>query len=133
MARPQSPTPTPAELELLKLLWEHGPATGRELHERLATSGRERAYTSVMTLLNILVDKGTVTRERQGKSHRYAAKSAQQNVRRRVLRDVWNRLFEGSAEELVTHLLEATSPDAKELESIRDAIDSYRRKQKGTK
>ncbi|MBX3411382.1 MAG: BlaI/MecI/CopY family transcriptional regulator [Pirellulales bacterium] len=133
MARPQSPHPTPAELELLKLLWEHGPATGRELHERLTASGRERAYTSVMTLLNILVDKGAVTRERQGKSHRYAAKSAQQNVRRRVLRDVWDRLFEGSAEELVTHLLEATSPDAKEIESIREAIENYRRKQKGSK
>jgi len=117
----------------MKLLWEHGPATGRELHDRLAAAGRRRAYTSVMTLLNILVDKGAVTRERQGKSHRYAAKSVQQTVRRKVLRDVWDRLFEGSAEELVTHLLEATSPDAQELESIREAIESYRRKQKGSK
>lgn len=151
MARPRHPRPTPAELEILKILWTHGPLTVRETLERL-TSGASsadrderpgstddvatqrtedvaetpRAYTSVMSLMNVMAEKGQLTRKLEGRAYRYAPADEPSSVRSDFLRDVWSRVFGESTESLALQLLDVSAPTEEELEAIRSAIDAYR-------
>lgn len=127
MARPKHPHPTPAELETLNLIWEHGPLTVREVME--LTSKSSRGYTTVMSLMNVMYDKGLLTRKQEGRAFRYAAKAKQEMTLRKMLRDLLGRAFEGSSSALVSHLLECSSPDLEELKAIREAIESYERRE----
>ncbi len=127
MARPKHPHPTPAELETLNLIWEHGPLTVREVMD--LTRKNSRGYTTVMSLLNVMYEKGLLTRKQEGRAFRYAAKAKQEKTLRKMLRDLLGRAFEGSTSSLVTHLLECSSPDLDELKAIREAIESYERRE----
>ena len=75
MARPRNEHPTPAELEVLKILWSRGPATVREVRETLKGQRRRRAYTSVMSLLGVMTDKGLVKRKQHGRAFLYTART----------------------------------------------------------
>lgn len=123
MARPAEPHPTPAELEVLRILWERGPSTVREVLTALPT---ERAYTSVMSLLNVMTDKNLVTRTPEGRAFRYAATAAPDQTEGRILGTVLDRVFEGSASALVARLLEQSCPSDAELEEIRRLIENYK-------
>lgn len=125
MARPKQNIPTPSELEILELLWEHGPATVRQVLE-LLRARRPRAYTSVMSLMNIMADKGLVVREPHGRAFLYRPARPREKTLGRVVRDVLDRVFKGSADKLVAHVLDASRPSPEELEQIRRAIDAYR-------
>lgn len=130
MARPKTEHPTPAELEVLKILWERGPSTVREVMELLQeVHGRRRAYTSVMSLMNVMTDKGLVRRKPQGRAFLYAPRVRQEQTLGEMVGDLWQRAFEGSASTLVTHLLEEAHPTHEELAEIRKAINSYARGQ----
>jgi predicted transcriptional regulator len=128
MARPRHENPTPAELEVLHILWRTGPATVRDMMDELNRGrARARAYTTVMSLLNIMADKGLVRRRRKGRAFVYQAKVTREKTLRRIIGDVVDRAFEGSASALVANLLDQARPDREELEDIGRTIAEYRR------
>ncbi len=128
MPRPAHPHPTPGELEVLKILWDRGPSTVREVMEVLNQT-RRRAYTSVMSLLGVMTDKGLLAREPKGRAFQYRAKVGREKTLGQMVEDLLARAFEGSASTLVARLLEQANPSADELSEIRKAIDKYRRQQ----
>jgi BlaI family penicillinase repressor len=128
MARPKQEHPTPAELEVLKLLWDHGSGTVRDVMSALQTQGKRRAYTSVMSLLNVMADKGLLSRKASGRAFIYAARVSREKTLRQLVGDLVGRVFEGSANALVAHLLEQSSPTPAELDAIHDTIAAYQEK-----
>jgi BlaI family transcriptional regulator, penicillinase repressor len=130
MPRPRHEHPTPAELEVLKLLWDRGPSTVREVMEAL-NSRRRRAYTSVMSLLGVMTDKGLLKRRRKGRGYVYEARALRDKTLRQMLHDLLSRAFEGSAASLVAHLLDSASPSPQELAEIRQTIDQFRQERGG--
>jgi BlaI family transcriptional regulator, penicillinase repressor len=130
MARPKEEQPTAGELEVLKVLWDRGPSTVRDVMEVL-NAERPRAYTSVMSLMNVMADKGLLIREPQGRAFVYRPTDERERTRGRMVGDLLGRVFDGSARELVAHLLDETRPSARELEEIRKAIAEYQ-KQRGS-
>lgn len=124
MARRKQETPTEGELEILQVLWDRGPGTVRDVLEVL-NEKRPRAYTSVMSLMNIMTDKGLLTREPEGRAYVYQARRPKGRTLGKIVGDVLGKAFEGSAHELVAHLLEQSQPSAAELEQIRQVIAAY--------
>ncbi|MBA3315579.1 MAG: BlaI/MecI/CopY family transcriptional regulator [Planctomycetota bacterium] len=129
MPRPKHPHPTPGELEVLQILWDAGPATVRDVLDVLQANERGRAYTSVMSLLNVMAEKGLVKRTPQGRAFLYVPVMKKDAALGRMVRDLCRRAFEGSASTLVTRLLDETNPSDAELKAIRDAIRDYERRQ----
>lgn len=115
------PKPTDAELELLSLLWEHGPATVREVHTRLSTD-RHVGYTTVLKLLQIMTDKGLVERDESARSHVYRARHEPARVQRHLVRDLLDRAFAGSTARLVQSALSTKRASAEELAEIRTLL-----------
>ncbi|HYK35778.1 BlaI/MecI/CopY family transcriptional regulator [Alloacidobacterium sp.] len=123
--RQSLPKPTEAELELLRVLWEKGPATVRELHDAINVQ-RSVVYTSVLKILQIMTEKGLVEREESGKAHIYRAAASQEQTQNQLLRDLSERLFSGSAAQLAMHALAMQPASAEELEEIRTLIERKR-------
>jgi BlaI family transcriptional regulator, penicillinase repressor len=130
MPRPKYEHPTPAELEVLQLLWDQGPLTVREVMEAL-NRRRHRAYTSVMSLLGVMADKHLLKRRLKGRAFVYEARVAREGTVGQMLRDLLGRAFDGSAPSLVARLLDESSPSAEELAEIRNVIDQFRQGKKG--
>jgi predicted transcriptional regulator len=124
MPRPKEEQPTAGELEILKVLWDRGPSTVRQVMDVLNES-RPRAYTSVMSLLNVMTDKRLLVREPQGRAFVYRARMERAKTLRRLVGDLLSRAFEGSTSQLVLHLLDQSRPSATELAEIRRAIEQY--------
>ena len=122
MARRASKHPTELELEILKVLWSAGPSPVRGVRDGLAVS-RKLAYTSVMTIMNIMVDKGYLARVKQGPSYVYRPRVGQRATTRRMLKDLMDRAFDGSAAAVMVNLLESDALDADELRHLRDLIN----------
>jgi len=131
MARPRSEQPPPGDLEVLRVLWRRGPATVRDVMDELNRT-RPRAYTSVMSLLNVMVTKGFLRRKSAGRAYLYTARTGQERTLRQLVRDMVARAFAGSPQELVVHLLEETQPTPQQLDDLRRLLDEYRRRQEGT-
>lgn len=129
MPRPSYDQPTPGELEVLKVLWDRGPSTVREVMEVL-NQDRERAYTSVMSLLNVMTDKRLLERTPQGRAFLYEAAVEREEILSEMVGDLLGRAFEGSANALVAHLLEQSAPDDEELAAIRKTISEFRKQQR---
>ena len=127
MARPKPVTPTEGELEILKVLWERGPSTVRDVLEVL-NQRRERAYTSVMSLMNIMAEKKLVSREPQGRAFLYTANRPRENTLGSMVNHLLGKAFDGSASSLVSQVLDQSKPSADELDEIRKAIDEYERR-----
>lgn len=127
MARPRNEQPTPAELEVLKLLWESKSLTVREVMDQLNTGDRERAYTSVMSLLNVMAEKGLLVREPVGRAFKYAVAGTREKTLGSMLNDFVSRAFEGSKTALVAQLLDETSPDSDELKEIQRLIRRHQK------
>ena len=128
MARPRHENATPGELEVLKILWDRGPSTVREVMEVLNQT-RRRAYTSVMSLLEVMCDKRLVRRRPQNRAFVYRATVSKEKTLGQMIGDVLRRGFEGSASCLVAHLLDETSLSREELAEIQRLIAQYQRKQ----
>ena len=124
MARRAQETPTEVELEILKVLWERGPSTGRDVLEILNRE-RKRAYTSIMSILNIMTDKGQVTRKPHGRAFIYTAKRPREKTLGSMVHSLLGRAFEGSASLLVSQVLDQSKPTPEELDKIRKAIEEY--------
>src|SRR5438105_13989425 len=110
MRRQQPPKPTSTELDILRVLWERGPSTVREVHEVLARS-KPIGYTTVLKLLQIMTVKCTVRRNEQERAHVYEA-CEPENTKRQLVGDLLQRAFAGSASQLMLHALDGkkTSP-----------------------
>jgi BlaI family transcriptional regulator, penicillinase repressor len=121
------PRPTEAELELLAVLWEKGPATVRDLHDEIHTR-RDIGYTSVLKLLQIMTEKGLVDREEAGKAHIYRAAASQQATQNQLLREMSERLFAGSAAQLALHALAMEPVGDRDLEELRNLIEKKRKR-----
>jgi BlaI family transcriptional regulator, penicillinase repressor len=129
MPRPKEEQPTAGELEVLKVLWDRGPSTVREVMDVLNES-RPRAYTSVMSLLNVMTEKGLLVRQPQGRAFVYRPKTDRGRTLGRMVGDLLSRAFEGSTSQLVAHLLDQTKPSAEELAEIRRAIQQYQQERR---
>jgi len=118
----QTPRPTDAELAILRVLWDRGASTVRQVHEVL---GRERptAYTTALKLLQIMTEKGLVRRDETDRTHVYHARLSQEQTQRQLVRDLVDRAFGGSASKLVMQALAAKRTSAEELTEIRKLID----------
>jgi predicted transcriptional regulator len=119
------PRPTEAELEILRVLWERGPSTVRQVHEALA-SLRETGYTTTLKLMQIMADKGLVTRDETSRTHIYAPRASQESTQRQLVTDLVDRAFGGSAAELVLRALSSHTASDDELQEIRKLIDEER-------
>lgn len=116
------PRPTEAELELLQILWQKEPATVREIHEALSED-KSSGYTTVLKLLQIMTTKGLVVRDEAARAHVYRAAFSQDAMQSRLLADLSNRLFAGSAAQLALHALSMESASDDELAQIRALLD----------
>lgn len=130
MARPRHENPTPAELEVLRVIWERGPSTVREVMNAL-NDERPRAYTSVMSLMNVMAEKGLLTQKPKGRAFVYSARISQARTQSQIVRDLLGRVFDGSASALVTHLLEQAKPNSEELDEIQKTISEFASKKGG--
>ncbi len=122
MSRSPSKHPTELELEILKVLWQLGPATVRQVRDALAPV-RDLAYTTVMTVMTIMTGKGYVTRMKDGRSFVYSSVYREEKASRNMLQDVVDRLFGGSTTAVMQHLLETSDLDDEELKKIRSLIN----------
>jgi BlaI family penicillinase repressor len=119
------PRPTEAELEILRILWDRGPSTVRDVHTEI-TRERTAAYTTVLKLLQIMTDKGLVTRDDSDRSHVYRPRVAEQVTQRQLVTDLLARAFKGSTASLVMQALDASHATPDELAEIRRLIDRRR-------
>lgn len=121
------PRPTDSELAILTILWERGPSTVRQVHEALADE-RDTGYTTTLKLMQIMADKGLVTRNESARTHVYAAMASEEQTQRQLVKDLVDRAFGGSAAALVLQALNAEGASPAELREIRKLIDDYREK-----
>jgi BlaI family transcriptional regulator, penicillinase repressor len=122
MPRPKSESPTELELQILKVLWQHAPQTVREVRQGLAALGRELAHTSVITTLNTMVRKKYLRRAMQGNACLFAPRLTRDAVSRRMLGDIVNRVFDGSAKAVMLSLFDCAEIDSNELKELRRLI-----------
>ena len=125
MNRPPAPRPTDAELAILRILWDRGPSTVRQVHEILGRD-RQAAYTTALKLLQIMTEKGLVERDERDRTHIYRARLSEETTQRQLVRDLLDRAFGGSSTKLVMQALATKRASAEELRDIRQAIDSAR-------
>lgn len=120
-----------AELDVLSCLWKHGELTAREVREKLAGS-RPMTHSAVSTLLARLLEKGMVTRKKQGRSFGYRAVRKAQRAGRRVVSETLERVFGGNPAAVVSSLFETRPPTAEELDQLQNLVDQLRSQQDTT-
>jgi predicted transcriptional regulator len=125
MSRTAAPKPTDAELSILRILWDRGPSTVRQVHDILGRD-RQAAYTTALKLLQIMTEKGLVERDERDRTHIYRARLSEEVTQRQLLRDLLERAFGGSSGKLVMQALATKRASAEELRDIRKAIDGAR-------
>src|SRR2546422_1716524 len=118
----QPPRPTDAELAILRVLWERGPSTVRDVHDELIRHA-PTGYTTVLKLLQIMTEKGLVVRDETQRAHIYEARYSEQKTQRQLLLDLADRAFGGSAAKLVLQALSGRKTSAEELSAIRDLLN----------
>lgn len=116
------PRPTQGELEILRVLWRHGPGSVRDIQSWLAPE-RESGYTTVLKLLQIMAGKGLVTRDERERAHVYRAASAQEETQRQLVHDLLERAFDGSASQLIQQALSGRRASREEMNEIRRMLD----------
>ena len=120
--RPKSDTLTAQELEIMKIIWPLGRATVRDVYDALREQ-RSIAYTTVQTMMNILEEKGHLSRHPSEKAHVYAPTRPQQAVVRSMVRDFVDRVFNGSARPLLVHLVDAKGISERERRALRKLLE----------
>jgi predicted transcriptional regulator len=124
MSDREPPRPTDAELEILAVLWSRGPSTVREVHE-IITKRRSTQYTTVLKLLQIMAEKGLVSRDEKQRAHIYQAARPREWTQSQLAGDLIQRAFSGSAKSLILGVLSARKTSKRELADIRKLLDEY--------
>ncbi len=122
MSKPDLTRPTDAELAILRVLWSRGPSTVRQVHEAISRD-RETGYTTVLKLMQIMTEKGLVERDESERTHVYQARFTQEATQQRLVSDLLDKAFGGSASQLVMQALAAKPASADELAQIRRLLD----------
>ena len=117
------PRPTDAELAILRILWERGACTVRQVHDALSRE-RPAAYTTALKMLQIMTEKGLVTRDTSERSHVYQVSLPEGDTKKQLVKDLLERAFGGSAMDLVVRALEAAPASKEEREQIRRILDA---------
>ena len=120
------PRPTDAELAILRVLWERGPGTVRQVHESLSGE-RVIGYTTILKLMQIMADKGLVARDETDRTHIYSPRMSEEHTQRQLLQDLQDRAFGGSALKLVMQALSTKKSSPEELAQIRQLLDERER------
>jgi predicted transcriptional regulator len=128
MPRKRQINPTEVEMQILQVLWELESATVREVVDRL-NQVRPRAYTSILSMMNIMFEKGLLSRTLNGRAHVYKAKQSRDKTLGGVVKELLGRAFAGSTTSLITQVLEQSNPSADELAEIRQAIEAWQRQE----
>jgi BlaI family transcriptional regulator, penicillinase repressor len=121
------PKPTASELEILQVLWERGPSTVRDVYEAVSVN-KPVGYTTILKLLQIMTAKGTVRRNEEERAHVYEACEPAEKTKRKLAADVLQRVFDGSASQLMLHALASRRGSKQEIEELRQLLDEYERK-----
>jgi BlaI family transcriptional regulator, penicillinase repressor len=117
--------PTDAELDILSALWRLGPSTVREVHEALR---KPSGYTTTLKQMQVMTEKGLLTRNERFRTHVYEARAPKERTRREIAGDLMKRAFEGSAKELLVGALAAKPASAADLAGIRQLLDDLAKK-----
>ncbi len=115
--------PSGRELEILKILWDAGPSTVRQVHEQMAPDG-ELAFNTVQTLLRIMDDKGLVEHQREGRTFVYSPRRTRENETSRLV----DKMFDGSLDQLVVSLLSSRNVSDAELKKLEQIISAARKR-----
>ena len=123
--------PTDRELEALKVLWDRGEGTVRDLADAMNADAKSRgddelAYTTVLSLLQVMEQKGFVTHRRVGKAYVYVPRAERQSTIRRMARSFLERVFDGAVDEYLVHALESKRLSANELDQLEAMLASAR-------
>jgi BlaI family penicillinase repressor len=118
----KTPRPTDAELEILRVLWQLGPSTVRQVHDVLMRD-RPTAYTTALKLLQIMTEKGLVRRDESDRTHVYQSRLTQEQTQRQLIRDLMDRAFGGSSSKLVMQALASKRASTDELTEIRRMLE----------
>jgi predicted transcriptional regulator len=117
------PRPTEAELELLRVLWEHGPLTVRDIHDALSAD-KSTGYTTTLKILQKMTEKGLVRRDESSRSHVYEPVAKAEPTQRLLVRELLHKAFGGSPGQLVMQALSEKKATPAELAEIRRLLDS---------
>jgi len=120
--KPKLPRPTASEIEILRVLWETGPATVRQVHEIL-DSRRTTGYTTVLKLMQIMATKGLLVRDEALRAHIYKPALERSETQGRIVDELLEKVFAGSASELVMQAISRGDTSKKEIEEIRRMLD----------
>ena len=118
--------PTDAELAILRLLWEQGPATVRQIHDHLIQE-RDLGYTTVLKTMQVMMEKGLLARDDSERSHVYQAAVAEEATKGRLVTDFMTKAFSGSAQQLMQHAIRGGNTSEQELDAIQQLLDQARR------
>ena len=122
MPRPASSQPTDVELQILRILWELGPSPVREIHRRLEAE-KGTNYSTTVKMLSVMRDKGLVKRDEKATPHVYRAGVSRERAQKRMLNDLFQKVYDGSARSLVLHALASRRTSPEELDEIRRLLD----------
>jgi BlaI family penicillinase repressor len=127
----KSNQPSDFELQILGLLWEHGPQTVRQVMERL-TDGKARAYTSVLSVMQVMQKKGLlgVAKERDGLAHVFVPKVSREQIVTPLLRGLVTKVFGGRTCAAVQQLLDGEDVDGEEIDALRQMLDELETRQR---
>ncbi|NVD71213.1 BlaI/MecI/CopY family transcriptional regulator [Duganella sp. BJB488] len=117
------PKPTPSELEMLRLLWQSGPATARQVHEAAVETRPDMNYATVLRLLQVMHTKGLLTRDESQRAHVYAPAQEQDSLQTNLLKELIQKAFSGSGKALVLAALRGGHVSKKEREEIQALLD----------
>jgi predicted transcriptional regulator len=118
MPRPTSSQPTDVELQMLRVLWEQGPSTARQIHNQLA-GDRDTNYSTTVKMLSVMLDKRLVKRDETVRPQVYRPAASQAHTQKRILKDMIQRVYDGSAGSLVLQALASQKASSEELAKIR--------------
>jgi BlaI family transcriptional regulator, penicillinase repressor len=121
------PRPTDAELEILTVLWSRGPATVRDVHEIIAAR-RPTQYTTVLKQMQVMAEKGLVSRNEEQRAHVYQAARPREWTQKQLAGDMLQRAFNGSAKSLMIGALSSRKASKEELAELRALLDEYERR-----
>lgn len=127
MARPASAQPTEVELQILNALWERGESTVREIHDRLAEA-KQTGYATTVKMLLVMFEKGLVKRDDSRRPLVYRAAESRNSTQRRMLKDLIQKAYDGSAASLVLQALSSQKTSRSDLDEIRRLVDELKRK-----
>jgi len=122
------PEPTKSELEILQVLWKHGPSTVRFVNDYLRNNVRPVQYTSTLKLMQIMAEKKMLARDEQQMKHIYHPLLEEKSTKGQLINQMVNSLFDGSKSNLVMQLLGNTKPSRKELDEIKEMLKQIDKK-----